>query len=64
MRRQLVFMGLMLVVFFLNSCAVAGIVGGGAVGCIGYEAASEERCKLRDLDKVIWDHHRENTDVK
>ena len=57
MRRQLVFMGLVLVVVFLNSCAVigvgAGVVGGGTVTCVVYEGVSDKRCALRDADKPI-----------
>ena len=68
MRRQLVFMGLVLVVVFLNSCAVIGVgaavVGGGTATCVGYEAASDKRCALRDVGKPIEKIHEIITDAK
>ena len=45
MRKQLVFMGFVLAVFFLNSCAAVGvIVGGGTLACTGYVTVNKERC--------------------
>ena len=68
MRRQLVFMGLVLVVVFLNSCAVIGVgaavVGGGTATCVLYEGASDKRCALRDADKPIEIFHDIFTDEK
>ena len=68
MRRQLVFMGLVLVVFFLNSCAVVGVgaavVGGGTVTCVAYEGVSDKRCALRDAGKPIEIVHDIFTDEK
>ena len=67
MRRQLVFMGLVLV-FFLNSCAVIGVgaavVGGGTATCVLYEGASDKRCALRDAGKPIGIVHDIFTDEK
>ena len=38
MRKQLVFLSLILAVFFLNSCAAVGIIaGGGTIACVAYE---------------------------
>ena len=59
MRKQLVFLSLILAVFFLNSCAAAtiGIItGGGTLGCVAYEDVSEERCPA--LVKI--DEHLKN----
>ena len=45
MRKQLAFIGFMLAVFFLNSCAAVGIIaGGGTLGCAAYEEVNKERC--------------------
>ena len=45
MKKQLVFMSLILAVFFLNSCAAVGIIaGGGTLGCVAYEDVNKERC--------------------
>ena len=44
MRKRMTFMGLMLAVFFLNSCAAVGIIaGGGTLGCVAYEDVNKER---------------------
>ena len=68
MRRQLVFMGLVLVVVFLNSCAVIGVgaavVGSGTATCVLYEAGSDKRCALRDAGKPIEAVHDIFTDEK
>ena len=45
MRKQLFFMGLILALLFLNSCAAVGVIaGGGTLACVAYEDVSKERC--------------------
>ena len=48
MRKWMTFMGLILAVFFLNSCAgatVGVLLGGGTLGCAAYETANtKDRC--------------------
>ena len=56
MRKQLVFMSLVLAVFFLNSCAawVGIIAGAGTVGCGVYESSNKERCPaLVEVDENL-----------
>ena len=56
MRKQLVFLSLILSVFFLNSCgAVVSIVaGGGTLGCVAYEDVNKERCPaLVEIDEQL-----------
>ena len=55
MRKQLVFMSLILAVFFLNSCAAVGIIaGGGTLGCVAYEDINKERCPaLVEVDEHL-----------
>ena len=55
MRKQLVFLSLILVVFFLNSCAAVGIIaGGGTLGCVAYEDVKKERCPaLVEIEKHL-----------
>ena len=55
MRKQLVFLSLILAVFFLNSCAAVGIIAGaGTVGCGVYEASNKERCPaLVEIDEQL-----------
>ena len=55
MRKQLVFMSLVLAVFFLNSCAAVGIIaGGGTLGCGVYETSDKERCPpLAAIDELL-----------
>ena len=55
MSKQLVFMGLVLVVFFLSSCAAVGIIaGGGTLGCVVYEDVNKERCPaLVEIDENL-----------
>ena len=55
MRKQLVFMSLILAVFFLNSCAAVGILaGGGTIACVAYEDVKKERCPaLVEIDKHL-----------
>ena len=55
MRKQLVFMSIILAVFFLNSCAAVGIIaGGGTLGCVAYEDVKKERCPaLVEIDKNL-----------
>ena len=55
MKKKLVFIGFMLVVFFLNSCAAVGIIaGGGTIACVAYEDVKKERCPaLVEIDKHL-----------
>ena len=55
MRKQLVFLSLILAVFFLNSCAAVGIIaGGGTLGCVEYEDVNKERCPaLVEVDEHL-----------
>jgi|AP48_1055490.scaffolds.fasta_scaffold662699_1 hypothetical protein len=55
MRKQLVFMSIILAVFFLNSCAAVGIIaGGGTLGCVVYEDVNKERCPaLVEIDENL-----------
>ena len=55
MRKQLVFLSLILAVFFLNSCAAVGIIaGGGTVACVVYEDVNKERCPaLVEIDEQL-----------
>ena len=55
MRKQLVFLSLILAVFFLNSCAVAVMIAGsGTLGCVAYEDVSKERCPvLVEIDEQL-----------
>ena len=55
MRKQLVFLSLILAVFFLNSCiAVGAIAGGGTLACAAYEDVSKERCPpLVEIDEQL-----------
>ena len=55
MRKQLVFMSIIVAVFFLNSCAAIPIIaGGGTVACVAYEDASKERCPaLVEIDEQL-----------
>ena len=55
MRKQLVFMSIIVAVFFLNSCAAVGIIaGGGTLGCVAYEDVSKERCPaLVEIDEQL-----------
>ena len=55
MRKQLVFMSIILAVFFQNSCAAVGIIaGGGTLGCVAYEDVKKERCPvLVEIDKNL-----------
>ena len=48
MRKQLVFMSIILAVFFLNSCAGLGMiaVGGGTLSCVAYEDVKKEHRPL------------------
>ena len=55
MRKQLVFMSIILAVFFLNSCAaVMTIAGGATVACVAYEDINKERCPaLEEIDENL-----------
>ena len=55
MKKQLVFMSLILAVFFLNSCAAVGIIaGGGTLACVAYEDVNKERCPaLVEIDENL-----------
>ena len=55
MRKQLVFLSLILAVFFLNSCAGVGIIAGaGTLGCVAYEDVNKERCPaLVEVDEHL-----------
>ena len=55
MRKQLVFLSLILAVFFLNSCAGVGIIAGaGTLGCVAYEDVNKERCPaLVEIDEHL-----------
>ena len=64
MRKQLVFLSLILMVFFLNACVAIPIIAGGVtLTCVAYEEAaesghagqtSEERCwALEEIDERI-----------
>ena len=55
MRKQLVFMSIILAVFFLNSCAAVGFITGGVtLTCVAYEDVSKERCPpLVEIDEQL-----------
>ena len=59
MRKQLVFMSIILAVFFLNSCAAVGVIaGGGTLACLAYEdlheGSTKERCPaLAEIDENL-----------
>ena len=56
MRKQLVFMSIILAVFFLNSCAAVPIMiaGSGTLACAAYEDVSKERCPaLVEIDEQL-----------
>ena len=55
MRKQLVFVSLILAGFFLNSCAAVGIIAGGStIACVAYEDVKTERCPaLVEIDKQL-----------
>ena len=55
MRKQLVFLSLILTVFFLNSCAAVGIIaGGGTLGCVVYEDVNKQHCPaFVEIDEIL-----------